>query len=384
MTTPALDSSIWEAQNVSVADVERQLQQNLRDLAVPSEQGGAAHPPPRASVLSLVVHADEDGEAERASEAMAALAIRHPSRTLLLVTAPDDATDGLDATIRTQRARGPGGQTNLCFEEVRLLARGSTALHLASVVEPLLMSNLPTYLWWLGRPPSSYDPLLGLCDRLIVDSAEFPDAMTGLAALDASAVASNATLKLGDQGWRRIAPWCQLIAQFFDPPDARRYLHRLRQVTVEYVATPNGVVSAAPLLIVGWLAARLAWEPETAAAARGAFDTQFGPSHPGADGDRVTVRIRPRAAAGAVPASALLAVKLIAGAGDAAATFELRVGDDPACGVTRAVLPGLREIEHIAPLGRRSTAELLAQELERPGADWVYAESLAMVGRLVR
>ena len=383
MTSPALDTRVWEAQNVTVADVERQLQRSLRELSVPGEHDGAAHPPPRASVLNLVVHADEGGEAERASEAMAALAIRHPSRTLLLVTAPDDAADGLDATIRTQCARAPGGQSHLCFEEVRLLARGATALHLASVVEPLLMSNLPTYLWWLGRPPSSYEPLLGLCDRLIVDSAEFPDALTGLAALDASAAAGEKSLKLGDLGWRRIAPWCQLIAQFFDPPDARSYLRRIRGVTVEYAATPGGVVSAPPLLLVGWLAARLNWEPETAAAARGALDTLFVSNRPDAEGDEITVRIRPRTASDQL-AGALLAATLTAGSRDAAATFELRRTDNPACGLTRAVLPGVREMERTAPLGRASRAELLAHELERPGADLIYAESLAMVGRLVR
>lgn len=383
MTSAMLDTGVWEAQNVTIADVERQLQRILRELSVPDAEGGVAHPPPRASVLSLVVHADEDGEAERASEAMASLAIRHPSRTLLLVTAPDAAADGLDATIRTRRAHGPGGQSPLCFEEIRLLARGATALHLASVVEPLLMSNLPTYLWWLGRPPSSHDPLLALCDRLIVDSAEFPDALTGLSALDACAVAGDVNLALGDLGWRRIAPWCQLIAQFFDPPDARPYQRGIRRVSVEYAVTPTGVVSAAPLLLVGWLAARLDWEPEHATTARGALDALFAPNRRGAESDGVTVRIRPRGGT-SLPPGALLSATLTAGAGDAAATFEVRAGDDPACGVTRTVLLGVRELERTAPLGWASAAELLAHELERPGADPIYAESVAMVARLVR
>jgi glucose-6-phosphate dehydrogenase assembly protein OpcA len=376
-------TAVWEAHDVTVADVERQLQRLLRELSAPGERNGAAHPPPRASVLNLVVHADEDGEAERASEAMASLAIRHPSRTLLLETAADAPTDGLDATIRTQCSCDPDGQRHLCFEEIRLLARGATALHLASVVEPLLMSNLPAYLWWLGRPPSCHDPLLGLCDRLVVDSAEFPDALIGLAALDACSVARGKRLDLGDLGWRRIAPWCQLIAQFFDPHDARPYQRRIRRVAVEYASTPSGVVSAAPLLLVGWLAARLDWEPETVNVARGAADALFAPNRQGAEGDGVVAQIRPRTGS-CLPAGALAAVTLTAGSGETTATFEVRANDDGACGVTRAVLPGVREIERMAPLGRATTAELLAHELERPGADPIYAETLAMVGRLVR
>jgi glucose-6-phosphate dehydrogenase assembly protein OpcA len=383
MTAGTLDTAAWEARDITVDDVERHLQRVLRELAVPSQHDGSLYPPPRASVLNLVVHVDEEGEVERASEAMASLAIRHPSRTLLLETAADAPDDGLDAAIRTRCAHDPDGQSHLCFEEIRLLARGATALHLTSVVEPLLMSNLPAYLWWLGRPPGSHDPLLGLCDRLIVDSAEFPDALVGLAALDACAVAADKHLELGDLGWRRIAPWCQLIAQFFDPPDARRYQRRIRRVAVDYAATAGGVVSAAPLLLVGWLAARLDWEPETANTARGALDAQFAPSRMGGDGEGIVAQVRARPGTN-LPAGALLRVTLTAGNGDAAATFEVRGGDDEGFAVTRVAIPGGREMERIAPLGRATRAELLARELERPGADPIYAESLAMVGRLVR
>ncbi|HEY7064836.1 MAG TPA: glucose-6-phosphate dehydrogenase assembly protein OpcA [Chloroflexota bacterium] len=380
----APDAAVWEAQNTTVVDVERQLARILRELSGSRRNGDDPYLVPRASVLNLVVHADEAGEVERASEAMGSLAIRHPSRTLLLVTAPDAAEDGLDAAIHTQRAPVPGGQSSLYVEEVRLRARGSTALHLASVVEPLLMSNLPTYLWWLGRPPRSHEPLLFLADRLIIDSAEFPDALIGLAMLDACSVGEDKRLELGDLGWRRIAPWCQLIAQFFDPHDARPYQQRIRKVSVEYVETESGVVSAAPLLLTGWLAARLGWQPETAAVARGSLDALFASGRKGAsDGEQIVAQIRPRPSP-TLPEGALLGVTLTASAGAATATFAVRASDDPACGVTRAVLPGVRELERTAPLGKATRAELLALELERPGADPVYAESLVMAGRLVR
>src|SRR5919202_3242535 len=92
----------WEAQNTTVAEVERQVGRILRELAAPPGNGqadGVTHPPPRASVVNLLVHADEEGEADRAAEAMASLAIRHPSRTLLLIAAPNAPDDGLDAAV---------------------------------------------------------------------------------------------------------------------------------------------------------------------------------------------------------------------------------------------------------------------------------------------
>src|SRR3712207_8771763 len=46
-----------------------------------------------------------------------------------------------------------------------------------------------------------------------------------------------------------------------DPPDARPYLGRIKHVAIEYAASRNGAVSAAPLLLLGWLASRLGWQP---------------------------------------------------------------------------------------------------------------------------
>jgi glucose-6-phosphate dehydrogenase assembly protein OpcA len=377
----------WEAQNTTVDEVERHLGRILRELARPpaAEANGAAHhPPPRASVLTLVVHADEEGEAERAADTVMALASRHPSRTLLLVAAPDADADGLDATIRTQCGIHPSGLGHSCVEQVQLVARGATALHMASVVEPLLMSNLPAFIWWLGRPPTRHEPLLDLCDRLVVDSADFPDSPAGLAALDACTAAGESRLDLGDLNWRRIAPWCQLIAQFFDPPDARAYQRRIRRVLVEYAPAPGGGVSAAPLLLAGWLASRLDWEPESTTTARGALDILLAADRRADTGaEEVVVQLRPRKDASAEP-GALLAVKLTAGASDAPATFEVHAGLSPTWAVTRAVLPGVRQVERTAPLGQLDTAELLGRELERPVADPVYADTIAMVGRLVR
>jgi glucose-6-phosphate dehydrogenase assembly protein OpcA len=381
----------WEAQDTTVEEIERQLTRIARTL-VPPGADPASYPPPRASVLNLIVRAGDEAEAERAAQLVATLATRNPSRTLLLVTDPEAPADRLDAAIHARCAFEPGGTGRLCFEQVRLIARGATALHVDTVVAPLLVANLPVFLWWLGRPPRSRDPLLELCDRLIVDSAAFPDAPAGLAALDAHAAAAEGSLGLGDLGWRRCTPWRQIIAQFFDPPDARPYQRLIRRVTVEYAPTAGGMVSAAPLLLVGWLAACLGWEPEAATGVDGALDLAFAADRYSAAGRRgeIIVRLRPRPRPGAEPGE-LQAVTLSAassalgaGMGPAPATFEVRWSDSCTWATTHVVLPGVRELTRTVPLERPSTAVLLARELESPVADPLYAESLALVARLVR
>jgi len=379
----------WDAQNTTVDEVERQLGRILHALHRPDRGGNGAsaadqtHPPPRASVLNLLVRADEMEEAEHVALLMETLASRHPSRMLLLAVDPAASGDGLDAAISTRVAHRPsGGQ--LCFEQVGLVARGAVAFHAASVVEPLLISNLPVFLWWLGRPPQSQDPLLDLCDRLIVDSSDFPDAPAGLAALDACAAAAEGALELGDLGWRRLAPWRQVVAEFFDPPDVRPYQHRVTRVTVDYAATRTGVVSGAPLLLVGWLAARLGWEPEHASSAGGMLALSFALDRlAGSTRGSVTVRLRPQPASGAEPGE-ILAVYLTAGSGDHTAEFSVRWAENRTSAATRSVVPERGDWARIAPLERPSEAELLSRELELPAADQVYAESLALIARAVR
>src|SRR5205807_2505103 len=55
-------------------------------------------------------------------------------------------------------------------------AHGDFEDRLASAVIPLLVPDLPVFLWWTGTPPlgsRSFGDLLRLTDRLVVDSADF-------------------------------------------------------------------------------------------------------------------------------------------------------------------------------------------------------------------
>src|SRR5579875_286205 len=382
MTTAERVSGSWAATNTTVAEVERQLHRIMRELSHPPAAAAAhGHLVPRAICLNILVHADDLAKAARAAQTLAEIAPRHPSRTLLMVVEPDAPTDGLDASICTQCAIWPSVGGQLCFEQVTLTARGRTALHLASVVEPLLVSDLPVILWWLGRPPARTEPLLDLCHRLVVDSAYFPDALAGLAALDTYTDREGQRLELGDLGWRRQGLWRQMVAELFDPLDARPYLRQLAQVTIEYAPTASGTVSAAPLLLLGWLAARLDWQPAAATTSGSTVATTFRTDEEEPEG--INARLRARPAAASEPGEPL-AIRLQAGAGEPAASFEVRREPDRGVIESRAMLPNGRQYGRALAWVPPTRAELLARELELPAADPLYAESLAVVARLVR
>lgn len=217
-----------------VAEVERKLarkrcQQEADDL-----------PELRTSTMTHVVWAPPKW-VSRAKRVLAGLAERHPSRTIILVPLPGrrSAVEA-DATIRDFEL--PGGREVLS-EVIQLRLRGEAASHPASVVLPLLISDLPAFCRWRGEPDwgsPALAELVDVCDRLVVDSSEWgrvPAAYADLAGLFPRAAVSDIV-------WRRTLPWRGALAARW--PGIRS----LERLTVE------GPKADAHLL-VGWLRSRL-------------------------------------------------------------------------------------------------------------------------------
>ena len=167
---------------------------------------------------------------------------------------------------RSRRAaRSRCGKNRICYEEIRLFAQGRSAAHLRSVIDPLLLSDLPVFLWWTGEPALNDEiflALAALCDWVLVDSAAC--AAPGSTLLRLGRLVEDGSLEaaLGDLNWGRLAMWRQSLAELFDPPAMTQLLPHVRRVRLE-VAGEAGVnpASAQSLLALSWLAALLDWEP---------------------------------------------------------------------------------------------------------------------------
>jgi hypothetical protein len=143
---------------------------------------------------------------------MRGLGDRVPSRTLLLHPDPDAEGDGFDATIVVDRFSGE--RSGVSVEIVRICLRGSTTQAPASVVIPLLLPHLPVFLRWRGRPAfgrKHYEDLVGVADRLIVDSTEWDRLPSGLAKLSES----FGRVAVSDLAWARTLPWRASIARLW-------------------------------------------------------------------------------------------------------------------------------------------------------------------------
>jgi glucose-6-phosphate dehydrogenase assembly protein OpcA len=204
---PALDQTIddWTGEDVTIAQIERELAR-LRDAA--SE--GEAQPNMRTSVMTHIAWAPAEWQTA-AEETLAGMAERHPSRTLLLVPRPDEP-DGLDAQISLRCFSL--GDRSICGEVIELGLRGERAKAPASIALPLLISDLPVFLRWRGQPPfgaDEFEQLVGITDRLVVDSTEWadlPESYTRLAEFfDRTAVS--------DIAWARTERWRSLLASLW-------------------------------------------------------------------------------------------------------------------------------------------------------------------------
>jgi glucose-6-phosphate dehydrogenase assembly protein OpcA len=242
---------LWDAQ-VAASD----------DSAPKMTEKGSSHA--RASVLNLIVMVVDDAAADRVVDTLMDLGVRHPSRAIVLVPDPSAAERSIDARISSHCHDPRDGGERVCCEEVVLAVRGEAAGHLAGIVSPLLIHDLPTHVWWPGDPPFRdpiFDQVIELGDRVLVDSSDFSDLGIGLRRIAGMRRHSG----VGDLSWERLAWWQELTAQFFDARRFRRYLPNLSRLRVRYAVAPEGSGGvAAPmsqaLLFAGWIATRLGWK----------------------------------------------------------------------------------------------------------------------------
>ena len=179
---------------------------------------------------------------EAAEDVLAGLAERHPSRTIVLFAQPDDE-GGLDASVEVD-CFAAGEDRQVCTETIRIWLRGGRAWHPASVVEPLLLPDLPVFLRWRGLPPFGerpFEQLVDTVDRLIVDSTEWPGLPTPYERLILDCLLGDATLftrsdEVEEQwslvdaivsGWQRDRPaFPNYEAGTWGPPHADELIRR--------------------------------------------------------------------------------------------------------------------------------------------------------------
>jgi glucose-6-phosphate dehydrogenase assembly protein OpcA len=208
----------------------------------------------RTSVLTLVVIAPRPETAERAIAAINELHQRHPSRAIIVSPTDPDGPALMDAHIYADCTLSERSDAEMCTEEILVKAGGELAQHLARVITPLLIHDLPVVLWWPDDPPfgsRQFAEVVEACDRLLVDSGTFHE--DGGARLAGLATVVSDGVAVSDIGWLRLTLWRELLAGLFDHPLLTQEMHHIRRVRID-VSRPTSSV----LRGVACLSARLA------------------------------------------------------------------------------------------------------------------------------
>jgi glucose-6-phosphate dehydrogenase assembly protein OpcA len=227
----------WTGDDVSLSDVERALCE-LR-TASGHEDG---EPYLRTSVMTHIAWVPP-GWQEAAWTTLEGMAERHPSRTILLVPGGAEGEDALDARVQVAAFALPGERRHVAAEVVELRLGSRRAQAPASLVMPLLISELPVFCRWRGRPPfgeRELEELAEVADRLVVDSREWDDP-----AADYPQLAELFDrVAVSDIAWRLTLPWRVQLASRW--PE----IGECKELRVKGPA-------AGAHLLAGWLRSRL-------------------------------------------------------------------------------------------------------------------------------
>jgi glucose-6-phosphate dehydrogenase assembly protein OpcA len=236
---------VWTAQDTSPGEIEAAL----RELLVEFHAEHEGYWPAR--VLNLVAVVDRQWSGEIANR-LRGVGRYHASRTI--VCSVDGRRTKLDAkaTIATDAEPRPG-ELALLRETIVVDCGPQHLEHLDSIVDPLVVTDLSTVLWSPHGHWDALDSLRRLAQVVLLDSVDDPDVDEALR----RACSFSDEMYVVDLAWLRSTPWRERVAAAFDPPSHRSDLATISAVHIRH--HPDSVVAG--LLLLGWLATRLGWDP---------------------------------------------------------------------------------------------------------------------------
>ena len=269
-----MSESTWSTKGTTPSAVADALRELL------AERHAAVDAFVPARVLNLVVVVDADAR-EELEDRLDRVGRYHPSRTIVLVV--EEGRTAIDARASVGSAdEAKAGELVLGRERVSLDVGERHLDVLDSLVDPLVVTDLATVVWAPGRHTEAVDSLTRLAQVVLVDSVEEPEPAAALSR--ASELEEHSYVV--DLAWLRGTPWRERIAATFDPVPWREELGAIDCVEVRH--RPDSEASA--LLVLGWLCARLGWEPAQFPESDGGRRVQ---ARSGSDGGEVELRLEP-------------------------------------------------------------------------------------------
>ena len=216
---------------------------------------------------NLVIYTEEKGDELLITETIAEYIVKHPCRVILAMAQPRSGQKALESAVSAHIYSDGSGKSVTC-DQITLHASGAAVKDLAGAVQPLLVTDLPTYIWWRGlflTQRQLVEQFLTFADRFIYDGIGWTN--LHFAVLQVADFISKYDDKVAftNFNWSRLRPWREGIADFFDAGMYEKEVWELRHVRVGFMSLPGSEegYQFRALLIVAWLAVQLEWEPVT-------------------------------------------------------------------------------------------------------------------------
>jgi glucose-6-phosphate dehydrogenase assembly protein OpcA len=249
-----LSEDLWQEQDTTPDEIEAALRELLRERHATNQTLAPAR------VLNLVVVVDREWKGEIANR-LQRVGRYHASRTVLC--AVEQGRQKLDArAVMRYEEPADGAGLGVILEEVEIDLGPGHLEHLDTVIDPILVADLPTTFWSPHGHEEAVQAVLEIVDVILLDSDDQADRSDAFA----RATELLRSAYVVDLAWLRTTPWRERIAASFDPPDRRAALNRIASFEVRH--QPESVASA--VLLAGWLCSRLQWGPEPLGSRNGA------------------------------------------------------------------------------------------------------------------
>ena len=292
METQARGSTVSVAKGIDAARLEKELNAVWAEMSA-SKGDGQASGVVRACVLNLIVYVAGQEERAEVDELLEAVVERHPCRAIVLVADRAASQPRLDAYVSTRCQLSAPGAKQVCGEQVTIEAAGPLVETASTAVAPLLVPDVPVFLWWKDIPhydDKLFNRLSEMADRVVIDSASFDQPHKDLLRL--AEILKSGKLRLSDINWGRLTSWRSLVASFWDVADYRASLEQIEKVAIEYDPPDRSHDEIAPkaLLALGWIASclHLDVEPEGSQATAGVAQFRLR----GGDGREVSAELK--------------------------------------------------------------------------------------------
>jgi glucose-6-phosphate dehydrogenase assembly protein OpcA len=293
-----------------------------------------------------------------------------PARAIVVGLDPD-GVDDIEATVSP--ICPPGSGNVVCAERVTLKLQGALCGRVASCVDALCASEVPTTLVWLARvriEDPTFAPLAQWAHRIVLEATHGSLGSLAHVVKWARGRLPGERPGISELAWTRLAPWQELCARMFDDARLRELAVGVTRVRLVQASAPGAELGPEGALLLGWLATRLGWKASSFAGKLRMLR---------ADGGALLVQLHAETAP-AMPRGGLLAVEIEARGGEVSLHGEIaRARGEDGAGAWRVEIKSGGESQRVEQRVRTfddEPARILQRTLRRRVHDDALAESV--------